>query len=70
MSTKTIAGHELIPGKIIKDHIHIGGTEIKVPHVIISGNSPGPVLLITAGIHNAEIKIHLPYILMLDLALL
>lgn len=49
-----IAGHDLIPGKTVKDHIHVGGTTIKVPHIIISGKSDGPTLLITAGIHNAE----------------
>lgn len=54
MSIRRIAGHDLAPGKIIKDHIHVGGTEIHVPHVIISGRKPGPLLLVTAGIHNAE----------------
>lgn len=54
MKITRIAGHDLVPGRIIKDHIHVGGTEIHVPHVIISGNKPGPVLLVTAGIHNAE----------------
>lgn len=54
MNIKRIAGHDLVPGRIIKDHIHVGGTEIHVPHVIISGHEPGPLLLVTAGIHNAE----------------
>jgi predicted deacylase len=54
MNIKRIAGHDLVPGRIIKDHIHVGGTEIHVPHVIISGRKPGPLLLVTAGIHNAE----------------
>ena len=54
MKITRIAGHDLVPGRIIKDHIHVGGTEIHVPHVIISGHKPGPVLLVTAGIHNAE----------------
>lgn len=49
-----IAGHELAPGRIVKDHIHVDGTTIHVPHTIISGHRPGPVLLVTAGIHNAE----------------
>ena len=54
MNIKRIAGHDLVPGRIIKDHIHVSGTEIHVPHVIISGYKPGPLLLVTAGIHNAE----------------
>lgn len=54
MSDKIIAGHELKPGKIIKDHIHIDGTELHVPHVILCGDSKGPTILITAGIHSAE----------------
>ena len=54
MSIRRIAGHDIAPGRIIKDHIHVDGTEVRVPHVIISGTSPGPVLLVTAGIHNAE----------------
>ena len=54
MDKKQIAGHDLTPGRIIKDHIHVDGTTIHVPHTIISGEQPGPVLLVTAGIHNAE----------------
>lgn len=54
MEIRTIAGHELMPGKTVKDHVHVDGTTIEVPHVIICGNTEGPVLLITAGIHNAE----------------
>ena len=54
MNIKRIAGHDLAPGRIIKDHIHVSGTEIHVPHVIISGCKPGPLLLVTAGIHNTE----------------
>ena len=54
MKITRIAGHNLVPGRIIKDHIHVGGTEIHVPHVIISGRKLGPLLLVTAGIHNAE----------------
>ena len=52
--TKTIAGHELIPGKTVKDHIHVEGTELHVPHVLLCGRQPGPTVLISAGIHNAE----------------
>ena len=54
MCALQIAGHDLVPGKTIKDHIHVNGTTIRVPHVLISGESAGPTLLITAGIHNAE----------------
>ena len=54
MSCKSIAGHELLPGKTIKDHIHVEGTELHVPHVLLCGKQPGPTVLITAGIHNAE----------------
>lgn len=54
MKLRKIAGHDLAPGKTIKDHVHVRGTTLTVPHVIISGREPGPVLLITAGIHNAE----------------
>ena len=51
---KLIAGHELIPGKTIKDHIHVHGTELHVPHVLLCGMEDGPTALISAGIHNAE----------------
>ena len=54
MSVKAIAGHELTPGKAVKDHIHVEGTELHVPHVLLCGRQPGPTVLITAGIHNAE----------------
>ena len=54
MNVKMIAGHELTPGKTIKDHIHVEGTELHVPHVLLCGARPGPTVLISAGIHNAE----------------
>ena len=54
MSAKMIASHELILGKTIKDHIHVEGTELHVPHVLLCGARPGPTVLISAGIHNAE----------------
>ena len=31
---KTIAGHELMPGKTVKDHNHVEGTELHVPRVL------------------------------------
>ena len=54
MNKVTIAGHTLESGKTIKDHIHVDGTEIHIPHVIICGEKPGKTVLVTAGIHNAE----------------
>ena len=54
MTYKIIAGHELTPGKTIKDHIHVEGTELHVPHVLLCGERPGKTVLISAGIHNAE----------------
>lgn len=54
MQAKMIAGHELTLGKTVKDHIHVEGTELHVPHVLLCGEQPGPTVLITAGIHNAE----------------
>ncbi|WP_026497059.1 succinylglutamate desuccinylase/aspartoacylase family protein [Butyrivibrio sp. WCD3002] len=54
MEKINIAGHELTSGKTIKDHIHVGGTEIRIPHIIICGEKPGKTVLVTAGIHNAE----------------
>ena len=54
MYHKIIAGHELTPGKTVKDHIHVEGTELHVPHVLLCGKQPGPTVLISAGIHNAE----------------
>lgn len=54
MAYKMIAGHELTPGKTVKDHIHVQGTELHVPHVLLCGLRPGPTVLISAGIHNAE----------------
>ena len=52
--SKIIAGHELTPGKTVKDHIHVHGTELHVPHVLLCGVEDGPTALISAGIHNAE----------------
>ena len=54
MQAKMIAGHELTPGKTVKDHFHVEGSELDVPHVLLCGEQPGPTVLITAGIHNAE----------------
>ncbi len=54
MSKKIVAGHELSPGKNITDHVHVQGTELHVPHVMICGSEDGLTVLITAGIHNAE----------------
>ena len=54
MKTMEIAGHELKPGKTVKDHIHVEGTELHVPHVLLCGLRPGPIVLVSAGIHNAE----------------
>lgn len=54
MSYQTIAGHALHPGKTVKDHIHVDGTEFHVPHVMLCGKKAGPTVLITAGIHSAE----------------
>ena len=54
MAIKIIAGHELLPGKKIKDFVHVDGTGLDVPFIILSGSRPGPDLLVTAGIHNAE----------------
>ena len=54
MQIKSIAGHELTPGKTVKDQIHVEGTELHVPHVLLCGAQPGPTVLISAGIHNAE----------------
>ena len=54
MSVKMIAGHELMPGKTVKDHIHVEGTQLHVPHVLLCGEQDGPTVLISAGIHNAE----------------
>ncbi len=54
MNYKTIAGHELVPGKTIKDHVHVEGTELHIPHVLLCGEQEGPTVLISAGIHNAE----------------
>ena len=51
---KIIAGHELVPGKTIKDHIHVEGTELHIPHVLLCGTEDGPTVLITAGVHSAE----------------
>lgn len=54
MALRTLAGHELTPGKTVKDHIHVEGTQMYVPHVLLCGLKPGPTVLISAGIHNAE----------------
>lgn len=51
---KSIAGHELLPGMTVRDHIHVEGTGIDVPYVLLCGTKPGPTVMISAGIHNAE----------------
>ena len=51
---KIIAGHELLPGTIIKDYIPVEGTDLLIPCDILCGEMPGPTVLISAGIHNAE----------------
>ena len=52
--SKIIAGHELAPGKTVRDYCHVEGTGIDVPYVLLCGMQPGPTVLISAGIHNAE----------------
>ncbi len=52
MAKINIAGHELSSGKTIKDHIHVDGTEIHIPHIIICGEKPGKTVLVTAGSHR------------------
>lgn len=54
MHERKITGHSLTPGKTIRDYIHVAGTVIQIPYVVICGTEPGPTVLITAGIHNAE----------------
>lgn len=54
MNNFDIAGHNLTAGKTLKDHIHVKGTQIHIPHVVLCGNKPGKTVVITAGIHNAE----------------
>lgn len=54
MEHKTIAGHDLSQGKTVKDHIHVEGTELHIPNMLLCGEKDGPTVLITAGIHNAE----------------
>lgn len=54
MASKMIAGHTLVPGKTVKDHIHVEGTELHVPHVLLCGRESGPTVVITAGVHSAE----------------
>lgn len=50
MGYKAIAGHEMIPGKTHKDHIHVEGIELHVPHVLLCGELPGPTVLISADV--------------------
>ena len=35
MAFKVIAGHELTPGKTVKDHIHVEGAGLHVPRVLL-----------------------------------
>ena len=35
MAFKVIAGHELSPGITVKDHIHVEGTGLHVPYVLL-----------------------------------
>jgi hypothetical protein len=51
---KSIAGHELVPGKTLRDYIPVGGTALLVPYVLLCGKANGPTVLVTAGIHSAE----------------
>lgn len=54
MAYKTIAGHELTPGSVVRDSIAVPGTGIRVPCILLCGDRPGPTVLITAGVHSAE----------------
>lgn len=54
MAQAVIAGHELTPGTVVRDHIHVEGTELSIPYVLLCGRASGPAVLISAGIHNAE----------------
>lgn len=54
MDDKIIAGHEMMSGKTVRDYIHVEGTQLHVPYVLLCGEQPGPTVLISAGIHNAE----------------
>ena len=54
MDIRSVAGHELIPGSVIRDYLCVDKTELRVPYILICGEYPGPTALISAGIHNAE----------------
>lgn len=54
MDKRIIAGHELRFGKTARDLLHVEGTKLDVPYVLLCGEHPGPTVLISAGIHNAE----------------
>ena len=52
--SKIIAGHELAPGKTVRDYCHVEGTGIDVPYVLLCGMQPGPTVLISAGGDRAD----------------
>jgi len=54
MQKTVLAGREVLPGRVIRDHLHVEGTALEVPYVILCGDTEGPTAIVTAGIHNAE----------------
>jgi hypothetical protein len=56
---KTIAGVEVVPGRLVKDWVtagfHPDGAPIRVPFMVLGGTRPGPTLLVTAAVHGSEV---------------
>lgn len=59
-STVEVLGEAVLPGKGISLSLDIAklhtGTKIEVPIIVQRGKKPGPVLLITGGIHGNEVN--------------
>ncbi|WP_026809581.1 succinylglutamate desuccinylase/aspartoacylase family protein [Arenibacter latericius] len=55
-----LLGHSILPGKGMLLNLDIAklhtGTKIEVPIIVQRGKKPGPVLLITGGIHGNEVN--------------
>ncbi len=47
-------GHHIQPGEKFKNIVRIENYPYEIPYVVINGSADGPVLMLTAGVHNQE----------------
>ena len=47
-------GHHIQSGEKFKNIVRIDNYPYEIPYVVINGSAEGPVLMLTAGVHNQE----------------